>query len=148
MSLQTRWLISRDFRDVMWIEQATAAEPWTQTDFVRQLKHANCIGVVTESNYATVGFMVYSLRKQAISVIKFAVDPREDFATVGGHMVSRIIDKLSQQRRSEADIHVHESNLDMQLMLHGHGFRCDEIYGDQYLFRYVLRNAVMKAEAT
>ena len=61
-------------------------------------------------------------------------------------MIRRLVDKLSQQRRSEIMIEVRETNLEAQFFFRNQGFRTvcvlrshyDDTYEDAYVMQYRL----------
>jgi ribosomal protein S18 acetylase RimI-like enzyme len=67
-----RWMIRRDFPEVLAIETESFRFPWLEEDFIRCLRQRNCIGMVAEHDERVVGFMVYELDKSCISPWKCA----------------------------------------------------------------------------
>ena len=141
-----RWLIRADMPDVQAIEDTSFNDPWTDKDFVKCLRKRNVIGVVLETEFKPLGFMLYELHKTSLRVVKFAVHQDERRNGYGRQMVGRLIDKLEQQRRTEIEIAIPERNLSAQLFFAACGFNAEEIRDGEYVFRYWVRNAVMKGE--
>ena len=74
-SRRLRWMVRRDFRDVLDIETWSFAFPWSEEDFSQSLRSRNCIGMVLAENDETVGFMIYELVKTRVRLLKLAVAP-------------------------------------------------------------------------
>lgn len=149
VALQIRWLIRRDMPEVLSIEQSSFEYAWTEEDFLCCLRQRNCIGMVAERDGHIVGFMIYELHKARLRLLNFAVAPEARRQRVGGQMVRRLIDKLSQQRRREIMLEVRETNLAAQLFFKSLGFmalgvlrdRYDDTTEDAYLMRFLLTNS-------
>jgi ribosomal-protein-alanine N-acetyltransferase len=146
LKIQIRWLIRRDMHDVLTIERSCFEQPWTEEDFLSCLRQLNCIGMVAESDHRIVGFMIYELHKAKLRVLNFATGPEAQRQGVGKQMSRRLVDKLSQQRRSEIMVEVRETNLDAQFFFRSQGFKAvcvlrshyDDTYEDAYLMQYRL----------
>jgi ribosomal-protein-alanine N-acetyltransferase len=149
VAVQIRWLIRRDMPDVLAIERASFEYAWSEEDFLCCLRQRNCIGMVAERDGKIVGFMIYELHKARLRLLNFAVSAEARRQRVGGQMVRRLIDKLSQQRRREIMLEVRETNLAAQLFFKSMGFmalgvlrdRYDDTTEDAYLMRFVLAGA-------
>ena len=139
-----RWMIRRDMPDVLDIENRSFEFPWSEEDFIRCLRQRNCIGMVAEYDEQVVGFMIYELHKTRLHILNFSV--HEDFRRRGvGHaMVSKLISKLSHQRRNRILLEVRETNLSAQLFFRRAGFNAvsvlrdfyDDTTEDAYLMQY------------
>ena len=143
---QIRWLQRSDMYDVLQIENASFDEPWTDSEFTKCLKKRNVIGVVLETDFKTLGFMLYEFHKTSLRVVKFAVHPNERRQGIGSQLVERLVDKLKQQRRTEIEIAIPEASLAAQLFFSACGFNAEEIRDGEYVFRYWIRNAAMKGD--
>lgn len=144
---QVRWLIRRDMDEVMEIENRSFEFPWTEADFLTALRQRNVIGCVYESPQGYIhGFIIYELHKNHLRVLNLAVAPEVRRTGVGRSIVQRLIDKLSQQRRTFIDAEVRETNLPAQLFFSQAGWRAakvlrkhyDDTAEDAILFRYTL----------
>ena len=135
-SVQTRvhirWMIRRDMPEVLAIEHAAFDYPWCEEEFLRVLRQRNCIGMVAEHGERIVGFMIYELHRSRIQVLNFAA--HQDFKRkgIGRQMVSKLVGKLSNQRRSRISILVRESNLAAQLFFRVQGFRATEVAREHF----------------
>lgn len=141
-----RWMVRRDMTDVLRIENLCFEFPWSDDDFLCCLRQRTSIGMVAErcDNYQIAGFMIYELHKGRLELLSIAVDPKYQRRRVGAWMVQRLVDKLSQQRRTEISATVRETNLQAQLFFREQGFRsvstlrgCFEETGeDGYVFLF------------
>lgn len=146
LKIQIRWLIRRDMQDVLAIERACFKESWTEEDFLCCLRQRNCIGMVAEHDHRIVGFMIYELHKSRLRILNFATAPDVQRQGIGAQMVRRLVDKLSQQRRSEITLEVRETNVEAQFFFRNQGFRAicvlrshyDDTYEDAYVMQYRL----------
>ncbi|WP_437207266.1 ribosomal protein S18-alanine N-acetyltransferase [Planctomicrobium sp. SH664] len=140
--------------EVLRIEQSSFGTPWTDEDFLCCLRQRNCIGMVAEYDQKILGFMIYELHKSRLHILNFAVAPEMRKHGVGAQMVLRLVDKLSQQRRSEILMEIRESNLEAQLFFKKQGFKAvcvlrrhfDDTEEDAYIMQYRL-NASSEDEA-
>ncbi|MBN1591090.1 MAG: ribosomal protein S18-alanine N-acetyltransferase [Pirellulales bacterium] len=125
-------MIRRDMLEVLDIEAESFEFPWLEEDFIRCLRQRNCIGMVAEHNDCVVGFMVYDLSKTRLHLLNFAV--ARDFRRygVGSQMISKLVGKLSSQRRTRIVLEVRETNLAAQLFFRSNGFRAVSVLRDFY----------------
>jgi ribosomal-protein-alanine N-acetyltransferase len=139
-----RWMIRRDMSEVLDIENSSFEFPWSEEDFIRCLRQRNCIGMVAEFDEQVVGFMIYELHKTRLHILNFAVNPQCRRRRVGEAMISKLISKLSHQRRNRILLEVRETNLAAQLFFRNAGFRAvsvlrdfyDDTTEDAYLMQY------------
>jgi ribosomal-protein-alanine N-acetyltransferase len=142
-----RWMIRRDMPEVIAIEDESFEFPWLEEDFVRCLRQRNCIGMVAEYEDRVVGFMIYELHNTRIHVLNFAVASDYRRRGVGSQMVTKLVAKLSTQRRSRIVLEVRETNLPAQLFFRENGFRAVSVLRayyhdtpeDAYLMQYRYR---------
>jgi len=127
-----RWMIRRDMPEVLDIEQASFEFPWSEDDFIRCLRQRNCIGMVAEHDERVVGFMIYELHKTRLHVLNFAVGDEFRRRAVGSQMLSKLVSKLSSQRRTRIMLEVRETNLAAQLFFRSAGFRAVSVLRDYY----------------
>lgn len=127
-----RWMIRRDMSEVLDIESGSFEFPWSEEDFIRCLRQRNCIGMVAEYDERVVGFMIYELHKNQLHILNFAVSDRVRRHKVGRQMVSKLIGKLSFQRRNKILLEVRETNLSAQLFFRNAGFRAVNVLRDFY----------------
>ena len=132
VSVHIRWMIRRDMPAVLGIENKCFEFAWTEEDFIRCLRQRNCIGMVAEKDDEVVGFMIYELHKNRLHILNFAVNPEFRRQGVGRSMVSKLLGKLSHERRNRIMLEVRETNLDAQLFFKSLGFRAISVLRDFY----------------
>lgn len=140
------WMTLRDMPQVITIEQKSFDYAWTEEDFLCCLRSRNCIGMVAKHLNYVVGFMIYELHKDRLHVLNFAVHSDFRRCGVGSAMVSKLVNKLSQQGRQAITLEVRETNLAAQLFFKHQSFRAQSIFHryyedsheDAYLMRYQL----------
>jgi [ribosomal protein S18]-alanine N-acetyltransferase len=130
--VRIRWLIRRDMADVLRIEQECFDRPWAEDDFMMQLRQLNCIGMVAEREQKIVGAMIYELHKSKLNILNFAVESESRRNQVGTQMVSKLVGKLSQERRHVIETKVRETNLAAQLFFKSQGFEATSVERDAY----------------
>src|SRR5690606_38154460 len=121
-----------DMPAVLAIEEQSFEFAWTEDDFIRCLRQRNCIGMVAEQDDQVVGFMIYELHKNRLHVLNFAVAEHVRRQGVGRAMVSKLLSKLSHERRNRIMLEVRETNLDAQLFFKQIGFRAVSVLRDFY----------------
>jgi len=132
LRVHIRWMIRRDMPEVLEIENRSFEFPWLEEDFIRCLRQRNCIGMVADYEDQVVGFMIYELHKTRLHILNFAVLPEFRRRGIGKQMVSKLIGKLSFQRRSRILLEVRETNLAAQLFFKGNEFRATTVLRDFY----------------
>jgi ribosomal-protein-alanine N-acetyltransferase len=132
VSAHIRWMIRRDMPEVLQIEAESFEFPWSEDDFVRCLRQRNCIGMVVEQDDRGVGFMIYELHKTRLHILNFAVAPDCRRRGLGQQMVTKLVGKLSLQRRVRVTLEVRETNLDAQIFFRAQGFRAVSVLRSYY----------------
>jgi ribosomal-protein-alanine N-acetyltransferase len=132
LRVHIRWMIRRDMPEVLAVEEQNFEFPWSEDDFIRCLRQRNCIGMVAEHEERVVGMMIYELHKNRLHVLNFAVHPDYQRRGVGGQMLSKLVGKLSHQRRTRILLEVRETNLSAQLFFRSQGFRAIAVLRDFY----------------
>lgn len=127
-----RWMIRRDMAEVLEIETEGFEFPWCEDDFIRCLRQRNCIGMVAEHNDRVVGFMIYELHKTRLHLLNFAVGRSVRRQGVGTQMLSKLVAKLSSQRRTRILLEVRETNVPAQLFFRAMSFRAVSVLRDFY----------------
>ncbi len=139
-----RWMIRRDMPEVLAIENQSFEFPWSEEDFIRCLRQRNCIGMVAEYDERVVGSMIYELHKTRLHILNFSVHSDYRRRAIGRAMISKLISKLSFQRRNRIMLEIRETNLVAQLFFRDAGFRAvsvlrdfyDDTTEDAYLMQY------------
>ncbi len=132
MDVNIRWMVRRDMPKVLSIDRESFGNPWSEEDFISALRQTNCIGMVAEHGLTVVGFMVYELHKTRLHVLNFAVNKKCRRRGVGEQMISKLVSKLSCERRNRIVLEVRETNLDAQLFFQAMGFRAVAVVRDFY----------------
>lgn len=128
-----RWMIRRDYDEVLEIEQLCFPNPWTEDDFIRALRQRFCIGKIAETEDQILGFMVYELHKTRIDLLNLAVHPSCWRRSVGSQLVGNLKDKLTESyARKRLTVPVREGNTDAQLFFRAMDFRCVNVMRDYY----------------
>ncbi len=145
--IRVRWMIRDDYPEVFAIENKSFKAPWLKKDFICCFRKLNCIGMVAEYHNQVVGYIAYALYKHRIHLVKFAVHPKYRRLGVGTQMVTKLISKLSANRRNRITLAVRETNLPAQLFFSNCGFRAicilrefyEDTPEDAYRMQYVLK---------
>jgi ribosomal-protein-alanine N-acetyltransferase len=127
-----RWMIRRDMPEVLAIEHGSFEYPWCEEEFLRVLRQRNCIGMVAELEERIVGYMIYELHRNKITVLDFATHPEFRRLGIGRQMVAKLVGKLSSQRRNRITLCVRETNLPSQLFFRVVGFRAVEVIREHF----------------
>ena len=130
--IHVRWMIRRDLREVLDIEQEAFEFPWSDEDFTRCLRQRNCIGMVAEAGDSVVAFMIYELHRSRLHVLNFAVARSHRRYGIGTRMMEKLVGKLTPERRSRIVLEVRETNLPAQLFFRALGFRATSVLRDFY----------------
>lgn len=131
-SVTCRWMVRRDMPEVLAIEQQSFEFAWSEEDILSCLRQQNCIGMIAEQNDKIVGFMIYELLKSQLHLLNFAVLETSRRQGVGSTMISKLIRKLEQQKRTEIRTEVRESSIAAQLLFKALGFRATKVLRDYY----------------
>lgn len=132
LRIHVRWMIRRDMREVLAVEQEAFEFPWSDEDFTRCLRQRNCIGMVAEAADEVVAFMIYELHRTRLHVLNFAVARAHRRLGIGTRMMDKLIGKLTPERRNRIVLEVRETNLPAQLFFRSLGFRATSVLKDFY----------------
>lgn len=130
--VSVRYMIRRDWPEVLAIESQSFEFPWSEQDFQNCLCQRNVDERVAEHNDLVVGFMIYEFNKTRIQVLNFAVGGGSRRRGVGTQMMQKLIDKLSSQGRNRILVEVRETNVTAQLFFKAMGFRAISILRGRY----------------
>lgn len=130
--MEIRWMIRRDMRQVLDIENRCFEFPWTEEDFIKQLRQRSCIGVVIENREAKIlGYMLYMMHRTRIEIVNIAVDPQHREVRYGSDLVNVLIEKLTPAR-DRIDVLVRERNTVAQMFFQHHGFQWTKTQSGYY----------------
>jgi ribosomal-protein-alanine N-acetyltransferase len=132
LHVHIRWMIRRDMPEVLAIENHSFEFPWCEEDFVRCLRQRNCIGMVAEHSERVAGFMVYELHKHRLVLLDVAVHDAFRRRHVAEQLITKLMGKLSYDRRRRLVTEVRETNLAAQLFFRGLGFRAVDVLKRRY----------------
>jgi GNAT superfamily N-acetyltransferase len=120
----TQWLDRSVVDRVLEIDNRCAAEPWSRDELINVLGKRNAVGMVAESKDGVVGFMVYSLSKTSLELLRFAVDPDYERRGVGSAMVDTLLSKIGKagSKRQKLEVWVPEESLSTQLFFRANSF--------------------------
>lgn len=127
-----RYMIERDLSAVIAIENATTDRPWDRECLRRTLGQPSTCGIVAVHSDRVVGYAVYQLQRRILSVLNFAVDPKECRVGIGTWMIENLKSKLSEMRRNRLRFLVRESNLAACLFLKANGLLATEVIRDGF----------------
>ena len=139
-AVHVRWMLRRDFWQVLQIEFGSFDYPWGLADFIRCLRQRNCLGMTAveqDDDKLVAGFMVYEHFADRIELLNFAVAGDYRRRGVGRRMIEKLKLKLSPRRgfgwrRRLLTADVWERNLEAQLFFRAMGFRSQAIVRKKY----------------
>lgn len=126
-----RWMIRGDLKRVLEIERNSFSNPWTEQEFLSQLRQTSTIGMVIEFREMIVGYMVYDLNSRNVKLQNIAVDVPFRRIGIGSQLMDKLKTKLINHREM-IDATVSERNLPAQMFLKAHGFRCVNVMSGFY----------------
>lgn len=129
---QIRWMIRRDMPEVLAIGNECFEHPWTEENFIVELRERCVIGMVAERDNRVVGYMVYELQLRSIELLNFAVHPVYHRCGIGTAMMAKLKGKLSEQRRRQIRAVLAETNLGGHLFFQRMGFWATEILPEHW----------------
>ena len=143
IQVQVRWLVRKDFVQVLAIEQECFEFPWTAEEFLLCLQQPNCLGMVAEHEGRIVGFVIYETPKNRICITNIATDPKFQRHGIARQMIQKLVAKMIYQRRRKIGIEIRETNLPALVCFRALGFRTAVIrknfYEEQSEDAYVLQ---------
>ncbi len=132
IAVNVRWMIRRDMEQILPIEDESFEFPWSESDFLACLRQRNCVGMVAESGGKVLGFMIYDLHQDRLQLLSLAIGAAYRRSGVGSQMIAKLIQKLSQQRRTTITAEIRETNLPAQLFFKSMGFRATGVLRNYY----------------
>lgn len=119
-TLLARWTLRRDFPEVS--DMDCYADAWVESTYINSLRQRANIGIVLEDGDYILAFMVYELQPKSLNLLRLIVRESEQRKGYGSLLISRLTEKLSQQRRTSIEIKVGDDNLGAQLFFQKNGF--------------------------
>jgi ribosomal-protein-alanine N-acetyltransferase len=143
IQVQVRWMVRRDFAQVLAIEQECFEFPWTEEEFRQCLQQPNCLGIVAEHENRVVGFAIYETPKNRIFITNIATAPEFHRHGIARQMIQKLVTKMIYQHRHKIVIEIRETNLPALLCFRSLGFRASTVrknfYENQSEDAYVLQ---------
>ena len=154
--VQVRWMVRRDFAQVLEIEQACFEFPWTEEEFLQCLHQPNCLGMVAEHEGHVVGFVVYETPKNRLLITNIATSPDFQRHGIARKIIQKLIVKMVYQKRQKIAIEIRETNLPALVCFRALGFRAATVHKnfyenqseDAYVLQYRLGNDYFPSAAT
>ncbi|HJT35622.1 MAG TPA: GNAT family N-acetyltransferase [Pirellulales bacterium] len=142
-STHIRWLRRRDLPDVLAIERASFAAPWSEADFDATLRRPYCFALAAEQSDALCGYLFGALDGKYVHLLNVAVAPGHRRRGVGSRLVDEVADRLRTSGRRLVVV-LGERNLPAQLFYRAQGFRAVGVLrnfwngtrDDAYLFEH------------
>jgi len=136
--LTIRWMIRRDDREVLRIDERCYLESLSHSELIKTLRESSVIAVVAEDRGHVLGYCIYRLAGFTIEILRLGVDPRERRNGVGTALIERLKSKLKGQRRDTITIDTPGVSLAAQLFLSKAGFVAEARPGDVIRFTFDL----------
>lgn len=137
--VRTRWMVRRDLRRVLTIEQRAFEFPWDRRTLVRCLRQSDVLGRVAVQGRHVLGFMVFDRELTQYRLLNLAVHDDCRWRGVGRCMVDWLMGLLQPSsqcikphHRSAIVLEVRETNLPAQLFFRALGFRATGLLHDFY----------------
>lgn len=132
MKFHLRWMVRSDLPAVLAIEKQSFAQPWAEGDFLRCLRHRNCIGMVAECDGRIEGFVLCELHEGRLHLLNLAVHPDSRRSGIGAQLVGGIIARLTNQLRRKITACVSERNSAALAFFRSRGFRAVRVLWGYY----------------
>lgn len=143
-----RWMILHDMPEVMAIEQASFAYPWSEAEFGEILTEPTCNGMVAVRSGRVAGYVIFRLNRNRIDILNLAVSPDARRTGIGRQMVEKLAGKLDALGRDMLAVEADENDLSGHLFLRAVGFRAVQVVHrgdyDSYRFELTLGKAVAR----
>ena len=127
--LNVRWLKQADLLDVVEIERETFVDDWSASEIKLVLRQKCTVAMVACYGELNLGYMIYELHRDRISLIRLAVHPGFLRVGVGTRLVKTL---LGSNKARRVEIAVCESNFVAQVFFRSLGFEVTQIYRDYY----------------
>jgi len=141
--VHVRWMVRRDFDQVLAIEETCFEFPWSEQEFRQCLQQPNCLGMVAEHGDRVVGFVIYETPKNRIFITNIATAPEFQRHSIARQMIQKLVTKMIYQQRHRIVVEIRETNLSALLCFRALGFRASTVlknfYENQSEDAYVLQ---------
>lgn len=113
-------MIRSDLPDVMRLEHNTK-DWWTQEEMTLKLRDEKTIAYVIEHKERIIGYFIYDLYKDRVSIKKFVVSESFKDTDVPNQIIEKMRTKLINQRK-KLTFRILETDLDLQILFRRFGF--------------------------
>jgi len=123
-----RYMVSVDMSAAVRLDRLCfGADSWVEEDFKNIERNKNVISMAATHNNHLLGYMIYELSKNRITVLRLCVLPDHQRKKVGTRLIERLKEKLNIQGRKQLVVDVPDSHLPLQIFLKKLGFRATDI---------------------
>ena len=139
--MHCRWMVQLDLPDLCAIEAQTGGT-WGEAEFRQALRARNCIGMVAENGRGeVVGYFIYELERERLTLLRFAVRPDRQRSRVGRALMTKFAFKIVSHRKEYGAADVPETNLPALLFLRACGWRAVKLSADAVRMVYAPSDA-------
>ena len=101
IKIELRWMIKRDLREVVAIDEISFMLPWSEQYFRERLKFDKALGMVAVAGGKVVGYMVFECWQEHLGLIKISVHPDYRNQGIGTELIKRLKCKLAIHSRKK-----------------------------------------------
>jgi ribosomal-protein-alanine N-acetyltransferase len=120
--LRFRPMNSSDLSEVIEIERASFAYPWSTNFFLQELKVGCARSLLAVVGDRSVGYIIYWLLQHEIDVHNLAVHPSYRRQGIGRALLEAVIEEARRQRANRVTLEVRKSNEAAQKLYQALGF--------------------------
>ena len=119
---QLRPVTSSDLEDILAIEKASFAYPWSQRFFLQELRVPCARSLLAMIEGKPVGYVIYWVLPSEIDIHNLAVDPAYRRQGIGRSLLQAVIDEAKHEGRGRITLEVRRSNEAAQRLYQSVGF--------------------------
>jgi ribosomal-protein-alanine N-acetyltransferase len=138
-----RVMVREDLPDVLRIEAASFADPWSQQDFADHLENPDSVALVIERGRSITAYEIFGFRGRWIQLHSCVVHPAFRRDGLGSSLVAHLMRIAAQSAPGGVLVKVPERNVDAQLFFRHCGFRATRVLAaylradqDVYVMKY------------
>ena len=120
--LQVRWMIRRDYHQVLEIDERCFDDGIPEDVLTEIIRESGTTGVVLERGREILGYMIYNLRQEFTFLERIAIDTQHQRQGLGTLLIDRLKERLSPQSRGFIQAAVDEYDVGSQLFFRNLGF--------------------------
>lgn len=121
-----------DIHEIMRIEKASFAYPWSTRFFLQELSVPCSRSLLAVTNGVTAGYVIYWLLATEVDVHNLAVDPAYRRQGIGRSLLQSVIDEAKNQGASRITLEVRKSNDAAQRLYRSVGFATEGVRRGYY----------------